>query len=694
MENNGDVNSSRGFSLNEKEIKDIEHKVDFELNEMQLKMIKIGGLTNIIGGNLVPWVLYNQISLYYVFTWYAILVLVNIINIIFSFSFQYAKVTPDKIDPWLKMYHLIFMPPVCLVWGSIGVLFIATDLQHQFYILVLLFAVALSFSIGTITDIRACIISVSGILLPTIIYRLYAGIYSLHTTGQDPGLNLAISVCMLILATFMLIACFIGYRLIRRSFKLTYINVALKNELENINQFLEQRVQERTQELEDSLKVVTYQATHDLLTDLPNQRLLLDYLDSAIVSATQNAHQFAVVVLSLNELDKIIDGLGHEAGDFVIKTIAERFKKKFSMPIVKTSHTIKYTVTLSRKDVFDILINPIYKLTEMEEDVRALFSLLDEPISFEKQSLKLTASIGVSVYPKDGRNTKTLLINAGLAMFQAKKHGGNNINLYTIENNIDISKQLELESSLHNAVKNNEFILHYQPVVNLKSGKISSLEALVRWHHPKYGLIYPNKFIPLAEADGIIIPLGELVLQAASAQLKKWHTQGFQDLKVAINLSSKQLLKKNIVNRTTSILKEINLDPKYIELELTESAAFQDYTIPILKQFKNLGFGLAIDDFGTGYSGLSNLKLFAIDTIKIDKSFIDDINTNEDSKAIVINTISLAKKINVAILAEGVETKEQLAFLQEQGCDLIQGYYFSRPIPAEEVSHFLTNFNY
>lgn len=667
-------------SLNPYDMEEIENKINFELNEMQLKMMKVGGFTNIIGGILVLWIFYGQIQSSLLLSWYGILVFVNLIVISFSFYFQFCKVTPEKIKPWLRIYHSLILPMVCLIWGVMGVIFMTGDLIHRVYIIALLLAVLVSFCIGTITDFTACIISVCGLLLPTIFFHFYTGATFLINTGHDPGLNLALGVCLYILGTFLLIACYIGYILIKKSIKLTHINIVLNKELENMNQFLEQRVKERTIELEDSLEVVTYQATHDLLTDLPNQRLLLDYIDLAIKNSSQQKYMFGVVLFSINEIEKINDGLGHQAGDLVIKKIAERFKKKFYQ---SNNSNTRYTITLSRKDVFIILVEPMLNLIESENNSRQLFSVLDESVYIERQHIKLTASLGISLYPRDGMDARSLIMNASAAMLNAKKLGGNSLNIYSSADSVDISKQLELESNLHSAIENNELILHYQPVIDLKTGYLCCVEALIRWKHPALGLIYPDRFIPIAEANGVIIPLGEWVFRAACFQLKLWHDKGISELKMAINLSSKQLQKTKFDQVAHEILKQTHLDPKYIELELTESAAFQNDTIPILKQFKKLGLGLAIDDFGTGYSGLSNLKLFTIDKLKIDKSFVRDLMTNEDSKAIVTNTIALAKKMHVEVLAEGIETKEQLSFLQEQGCDLGQGYYFSPPVSAD-----------
>ncbi|MHB1948813.1 MAG: putative bifunctional diguanylate cyclase/phosphodiesterase, partial [Gammaproteobacteria bacterium] len=495
----------------------------------------------------------------------------------------------------------------------------------------------------------------------------------------DFVLDIGFSISLLILGIFLLVVCYICYVLIKNQSILSFLNEVLNEKLEDINKFLEERVKERTAELEKSLKLVTYQATHDLLTDLPNQRLLAEDIHSSIVRAKENNRQFALVCFSLNELDKINDGLGHQVGDFVIKAIAKRLEhahEKFK------SKLDKYVVALSRRDVFVILMEPI-ELNNIEEEVKQLLNVVEEPIYTENQVVKLTASIGLSIYPHNGNDIKTLLMNADAAMLRARQYGGNRIDMYRAEINANISKQLELENHLYQALKNNEFMLRYQPFVDLKTGEICGAEALVRWNSPAFGIVSPDSFIPLAEANGLIIPLGEWVLKTACEEARHWNELGFARLKIAVNLSAKQLHQKDIVQIIATTLKSIKLNPNYLELELTETAAFQAELLPIVKQIKTLGVGLSIDDFGTGYSGLSNLKQFDIDKLKIDKSFVRDIDTNSDSRAIVANTILLAKKLNINVLAEGVETSEQLHILLDLGCDMVQGYYFSQPVSAE-----------
>lgn len=680
-------------SLSENEQKEIGDKVNYELeltycNNLK-KMTVVGAITNALAGFFVIWVLYQQVSHFTLISWYSILILCNGINVAWAiFGYKYAEITPVLLKKW--RYGLYFiMIVLCLTWGSMGILFISGNPFYQLFVITFLQVAVLGFSFTSIFDFILAIICITCLLLPTIGYHLYESMRQVATLGHDNFLNLAFSISLFMLGAFVLVVCYIAYKLTISQATLGFLNATLNVKLDDMNKFLEQRVKERTIELEKSLKLVTYQATHDLLTDLPNQRLLLEYLQSAIESANKNEHIFCVIFFSINELEKINNGFGHRVGDQVVKTIAQRFQKKFANNNPSNLDNPNYIVTLSRKDTFVILLDRITKIEEIENKAEILFSILDEPIVTEKHAVKLTASIGITLYPRDGTEIQSLLMNADATMLRAKQCGGNSINMYKAEINADISKQLEMERNLHDAVKNNELILQYQPFIDLKTGQICGMEALIRWHHPTLGFISPIHFIALAEKNGVIVPLGEWVLRTACAQIKIWHERGYNSLKIAVNLSVKQLQQKNILQTITNVAKETNINPKYLELELTETEAFQDDVIPILRQLKDIGFGLSIDDFGTGYSGLTNLKLFTIDKLKIDKTFVQDVVTNIHSRAIVSNIISLARKLQVTVLAEGVETKEQLDFLKEQGCDLVQGYYFSPPISPEDFTKLL-----
>jgi diguanylate cyclase (GGDEF)-like protein len=682
-------------SLSDLERKTMDEKVNFELeltNYYTLtKMASLGGLTNILAGAFIIWVLYGQIPLRTLLNWYGILVVVNLVNIFWStfFKYRYKEIQPDILNNWRSGLYFIFAS-LCLTWGSIGVFFIPANPYYQFFVISYLQLVVLGCSFGSIIDFSAALISISCLLLPTIIYHFYKATQDGSLLGYDNALNIGVGVSLLIFGAFLLAVCYLGYVLTKNKFTFSALNSVLNEKLETMNNLLEVRVKDRTLELENSLKLVSYQATHDLLTDLPNQRSLIHYMDEAIKSVANNKHMLAIILFSLNEIDKIEEGLGYQAGETVIRMVAERFKNTFSN---QNFQDLNYTITLSRKDIFVILLDPIDMMEELERKITPLFSVLNDPVNAADQTVKLTASIGVSVYPRHGKNINSLLMNAESSMFQARQKGGNFISIYKDDPGTDMSKQLEVEKNLHDALPNNEFELLYQPIIDLKTGFICGAEALVRWRSPSLGYVMPSNFIPIAEMTGIINPLGAWVFEQACKQLKEWHTIGFRTLHMAINLSAKQLLRKNLSSTINTTLLKIGLTPEFIQLELTESVAFQSDVVPILNKFKQLGLGLSIDDFGTGYSGLSSLKLFSIDILKIDKSFIHDLNTNNDNKTIVSNTIALAKKLNLKVVAEGVETIEQLAFLKEGHCDMIQGYYYSPPIAADDFIQLLKSMN-
>ncbi|MDR3478491.1 MAG: EAL domain-containing protein [Gammaproteobacteria bacterium] len=684
---NADPEFQPSFDLDDDKV--IEKKVKFELDKSHCKVIKLGALANVTGGIFIIWILYNQTVLSHLICWYVALVFINVINTLWALYYERRDVTLAELKHWrMGLYAILVV--LCLIWGSIGFVFVSTNPHYQLFIITFLQVVVLGFCFGSVVDFNASAICITLLLSPTIIFRLSLVIRAILDKQPDSDLNLAFALNLFILGAFLMAVAFIGHRLLKNFFKVSLTNVELSKRLEHMNKSLEKRVAERTAELQSSLDLVTYQATHDLLTDLPNQRLLIEYLEAAVRSADAGAHYFAVIFFTINEVEKINDGLGYQAGDLVIQTVAKRFKKLFQNHAISVGHGIQYTITLSRKDVFVILLDPILSVEEIEK-ANAIFSILDQPVLTPMQAVKLTASVGISLYPRDGRDIKTLLMHADSAMSHAKQLGGNNFMIYQAENNVDLSKQLEIERNLHNAVENNEFIVLYQPVVDLKTGKICSGEALVRWNSPTLGLISPDKFIPLAEANGIIIPLGAWVLLTACRQAKEWHDKGYNTFKMAINLSAKQLQKKSIIETMEDVIRETKLEPQFIELELTESEAFKLEVMPILNQFESMGFRLSIDDFGTGYSGLSSLKLASFETLKIDRSFIKDIETNSNNKAIVSNTITLAKKMNLKVIAEGVETKEQLQFLKEHDCDMIQGYYFSPPVTAEAFTKLLVS---
>ncbi len=429
---------------------------------------------------------------------------------------------------------------------------------------------------------------------------------------------------------------------------------------------------------------LNYLAYYDVLTGLPNRTLFQDRLDQALTSANRREGRLALLLIDLDDFKHINDSLGHHAGDLLLQQLATRL-----------AGSLREGDTVARigGDEFVSILSNVASEEDASVVTQKILKLAAEPYTIDGHELFVTCSIGISFYPKDGEDAETLLQHADAALYRAKKQGGNNAQFCTAEMNAKALQRLTLENELRHALKRQEFLLHYQPRVNLHSGEITGMEALVRWQHPKQGLLIPpGGFIPVAEDSGLIVPLGAWVLHTACAQNKAWQTAGFKPVCVAVNLSARQFRQQDLVELVTRTLQETGLDAAYLELELTESMVMQDVetTIVTLTRLKEVGVKFSIDDFGTGYSSLSYLKRFPIDFLKIDQSFVRDLNTDPDDAAIVKAIISMAHDLGLKVIAEGVETQEQKSFLQLGHCDEMQGYLFSKPVPAKELELLLS----
>ncbi|WP_131778041.1 putative bifunctional diguanylate cyclase/phosphodiesterase [Legionella bozemanae] len=664
--------------LTSSEQHEIDHKIEFETAKSFHSMVKLGAFANILGAFLYVLAIYRSTRPILIISWYILLVLANLLNLVWALRFEYRHITRAEIFKCRKGFLYIVIL-ICLIWSSIGILFMNDGVNQQMTTIIFLSAVLICFSFSTAIDLTMGIASIVCLLTPTLLYHLYLIIDSIGS--EVSYLSISIAASFLVLGLFMLFACFVGNRIILKVFRLGYENALLSHKLKHMNASLERRVKERTEELEKSLKLVTYQATHDLLTDLPNERFLYDHIHNVTERAIKSHQKFAIACFSLNNMMKINDSIGHQASATVIHRIAQRFAQL----AVKNK---KYFVSLLRKDVFVILIDPISNMSEIEDCTEDLFMVLENPVYVSQQELNLTASIGISVFPTDGRDVDTLITHAEAARTLATERGGNSVRIFNTVITADASRQLNIENQLYRAIENNELILNYQPFIDLRTGTVCGAEALIRWQSPVFGLVSPMEFIPLAEANGMILPIGEWVLSTACKQLKKWRDIGFK-LTISVNLSAKQLVQHDLVERIRNILNKVKLSPKYLELELTESNAFHNEAIPIINKFTEMGIALAIDDFGTGYSEFGNLKLFKINKIKIDRMFIQDIEVSIDSRNIVSNTIALAHRMNIDCLAEGVETLEQIKFLKENGCYIMQGFYFSKALGTKDFTEFL-----
>ena len=426
---------------------------------------------------------------------------------------------------------------------------------------------------------------------------------------------------------------------------------------------------------------IEYLANFDSLTGIPNRNLLMNLLEQALTRARRTGTRLGLLFLDMDRFKYINDTFGHALGDSLLKAFAARLKS-----------------VLRKEDIVarlggDEFVIVLLDIGEPEDAARLALKVMQAfalPVPVDGHELHVSTSIGVSVYPEDGTDADTLLKHADVAMYRAKEQGRNGFQCYTLEMGARAVEKLELEQALHEALENNEFELHYQPLIDMKSGCVTSVEALLRWHHPELGCVAPARFIPLAEETGLIIPIGAWVLNTACAQASAWHAAGHA-LNVAVNVSGRQFQQKDMPQLVQSALDLAGLDAEFLELELTESMLMNDSeaTVRILHQLKAIGVSLSIDDFGTGFSSLSYLSKFPIDIVKIDRSFISDLADKPEAASIAVAIIALAKALDLGTVAEGVETAEQLAFLQAHGCDTMQGYHFSRPLPVDELGTLL-----
>ena len=426
---------------------------------------------------------------------------------------------------------------------------------------------------------------------------------------------------------------------------------------------------------------LSYLAHHDGLTHLPNRTLLLDRLDQALARATRHKKTVAVLFIDLDNFKSINDSLGHSVGDLLLRTVSERLSK-----------SVRKGDTVARLggDEFAVLFPDMSDSHDVAKIIKKLSKIFETPFQLMENEFFITASIGVSVYPNDGNQSEILLRDADTAMYRAKEKGRNNYQFFLPEMNVEVSERLALDSALRRALDRNEFLLHYQPQVDLITGRIVGMEALIRWRHPDRGMVSPGKFIPLAEDTGLIVPIGEWVLRTACMQNKAWQSIGIDPIRIAVNLSARQFQHPNLVESVSQALWDTGLDPQYLEFELTESIMeTAEAAITVLRKLSGMGIEISLDDFGTGYSSLSYLKRFPIGKLKIDQSFVRELTTDSEVVAIVSTIITLARSLRLKVIAEGVEKDEELSILRSLDCDEIQGYLFCRPVPAEEATTLL-----
>jgi diguanylate cyclase (GGDEF)-like protein/PAS domain S-box-containing protein len=423
-------------------------------------------------------------------------------------------------------------------------------------------------------------------------------------------------------------------------------------------------------------------AHHDMLTGLPNRVLLEDRLQQAKALAHRINSRFAVLYLDLDRFKMINDTLGHSVGDELLRLVADRL-----------THILRETDTVARigGDEFIILLSSVNDHRDVSALANKILQTLIVPFKLRDHELFITSSLGISMFPDDARDTEDIVKKADIAMYHAKAMGRNNVQFYNNDMDQNASRRFVISNSLRRGLEQNEFRVYYQPKVDVASGRIVAMEALVRWEHPELGLLSPVEFIQLAEETGLIMQLGEWVLRESCIQNMKWQSEGIMDLRVAVNLSGYQLQHTALLATIRTVLKETGMSPDHLELEITESVIMQnaDFAVSVLSVISDLGIHISIDDFGTGYSSLAHLKRFSVNTLKIDKSFVRDVDLSSTDAAIATAIIAMGNSLNLNVIAEGVETQSQYDFLKINNCDQVQGFLFCRPLPPEELIELL-----
>ena len=456
------------------------------------------------------------------------------------------------------------------------------------------------------------------------------------------------------------------------------------------------KLQQEIKSREEAEKHMRFLAYYDSLTNLPNRTFFKELLKQAISYARRSKLIFAVLFIDLDDFKRINDTLGHDMGDRLLQAVSNRLLKSFRNSDLIARLDEKESQEAAARLGGDEFVLILHNLAHIHDAGKAASRILDsisKPFDLDGHEVFITASIGISIYPPDGEEISDILKNADVALFQAKEKGRNTYQYYSKSMNTKALEYLTLSSKLHKALENGEFLLHYQPQKSIIENKITGLEALLRWKPADSDFVPPSQFIPLLEETGLIIPVGEWVLRTACLQNAAWQEAGFEPIVISVNISNRQFSQKNLIDVVTGALHNADLNPEYLDMEITESMIMQEpeAAIATLQELKNMGVHISMDDFGTGYSSLNYLRFVPLNAIKIDRSFVMNLAESQSNAAIIEAIIALSHSLNLKVVAEGVETEQQLTFLKSRGCDVMQGYLLSRPLPAGEVSKFLTN---
>nr|WP_263324615.1 EAL domain-containing protein [Neobacillus sp. Marseille-Q6967] len=614
--------------------------------------------------------------------------------ITFSWHFIISEMTEQRLIAFPVLDLL-------LLFGAFSFFYLSEKSSPHKSIMASIFLLTLANSINLYSDIHSLSIMVDPIESISLLFLGIAGLEALgekKLTNKNSKLSLSLllpNLSVLLLLTVMVIqkstSLMIGSAisvlliLIRLVTILTEHQTLLTHH-HNLQEKLEEKVGERTEELSSrnqqlvtAVKKMKHMALHDVLSGLPNRRLFLDRLVMAMEEAKRDHYKLAVVYIDLDRFKNINDTLGHDYGDLLLKHVS----KQMSLSLRKTD-----TVSRQGGDEFTLILNKIKSEADVQPLIQRLQSIVSKPISIKGEELNVSMSIGIAFFPKDGKTTDELMKHADMAMYHAKEDGRNNYKFFSKTMYQTLSRKMSLENGLRKAITDKEFVLYYQPQVNTKTGKVSGVEALIRWNSIEAGIVSPREFIPLAEETKLIYPIGEWVLYTACEQAKRWHDAGYSQLKLSVNLSPLQFLHDHLVEMVARVLKETGFNPNFLELEITEAVAAVDTEEAIVKmqELRELGVRLSMDDFGTGYSSFLYLKKFPINSLKIAHPFIHDFTKNGQDQALVETIISLGHGLGLSVIAEGVETKEQVLKLRELQCDEIQGYVYSKPLTVTQFN--------